>query len=156
MSVAYRMAQAGDLPALAQLRWEMEVEELELEGKHATMDLNTYMRQFVVAVGDDVERGTHVSWLAEDGNKPVACVALNWWNLAPNFADAHRKRGVVSYVYTRPSYRRHGISRAQAISVVISAREHNLHRLVLWASAEGRPLYEDLGFAPSRGLELNL
>lgn len=157
MSVTYRMAGVDDLPALARLRWEMEVEELELEGSHTTMDLNTYTRQFVEAVGDDVERGSHVSWLAEDAGEPVACVALNWWNLAPNFADAHRKRGCVSYVYTRPAYRRQGISRALMTRLIAWAREHGLYRLMLWASVMGRPLYEDLGFvAPSRGLELNL
>lgn len=156
MGVSYRLAGVEDLPALARLRWEMEVEEMEAEGNHTTMDLNIYTRQFVEAVGDDVERGSHVPWLAEDVGEPVACVALNWWHLAPNAVDAHRKRGCVSYVYTRPAYRRQGISRALMTMLIAWAREHDLHRLILWASDMGRPLYESLGFAPSRGLELNL
>jgi GNAT superfamily N-acetyltransferase len=151
MGVTYRLAGVEDLPVLARLRWEMEVER-----KHATMDLDTYTRQYDAALREDIARGSHVSWLAEDGGEPVACVALVWWNLAPNFADAHRRRGFVSNVYTRPAYRRQGISRALMTTLIAWAREHGLHRLILWASDMGRPLYEGLGFAPSRGLELHL
>ncbi len=150
MAVTYRMARVDDLPALARLRWEMEVER-----KYATMDFDAYAQAYVAALRDDIQRGTHVSWLAEDGGEAVACVALVWWNLAPNFVDAHRKRGFVSNVYTRPAYRRQGISRALMTTLVAWAREQGLRRLFLWASDMGRPLYEDLGFAPSRGLELN-
>lgn len=151
MGVTYRMAGVEDLPALARLRWEMEVER-----KYATMDLDAYTRAYIDALRDDIARGANVSWLAEDGGEAVACVTLVWWNLAPNFSDAHRKRGFVSNVYTRPAYRRQGISRTLMTTLIAWAREHGLHRLILWASDMGRPLYEYLGFAPSRGLELNL
>lgn len=151
MGVTYRMAGLGDLPALARLRWEMEVER-----KDTTMDLYAYTRAYDAALREDIARGSNVSWLAEDGGEAVACVTLVWWNLAPNFELAHRKRGFVSNVYTRPTYRRQGISRALMTTLVAWAREQGLLRLILWASDMGRPLYEDLGFAPSRGLELNL
>jgi GNAT superfamily N-acetyltransferase len=151
VSLSYRLAGVDDLPALARLRWEME-----LERKHTTMELAAYTRDYVAAVRDDMERGIHVAWLAEDGGEPVACVTLIWWNLAPNFVAARRKRGFVSNVYTRPAYRRQGISRALMTELIAWAREHDLSRLILWASDMGRPLYEGLGFAPSRGLELNL
>ncbi len=151
MGVTYRMAGVDDLPALARLRWEMEVER-----KRTVVDLDAYTRAYVEALREDVAHGSHVSWLAEDAGEPVACVTLVWWNLAPNFVDAQRKRGFVSNVYTRPAYRRQGISRALMTTLIAWAREHDLHRLILWASDAGRPLYEDLGFAPSHGLELNL
>jgi hypothetical protein len=35
------------------------------------------------------------------------------------------------------------------------AQEMGIDRLVLWASDMGRPLYVDLGFEPSRSLELH-
>lgn len=151
MGVTYRMAGVEDLPALARLRWEMEAER-----RHATTDLDAYTRAYADALREDIARGTNVSWLAEDGGEAVACVTLVWWNLAPNFTDAQRKRGFVSNVYTQPVYRRQGISRALMTTLIAWAREQGLLRLILWASDMGRPLYESLGFAPSRGLELNL
>jgi hypothetical protein len=39
--------------------------------------------------------------------------------------------------------------------LVARAREMGVQRLILWASDMGRPLYLDLGFAPSPALELN-
>lgn len=151
MGVSYRMAGVEDLPALAWLRWEMEVER-----KQAAMDFDAYAGAYVEALRDDIARGTHVAWLAEDDGEPVACVALMWWNLAPNFTDSHRRRGFVTNVYTRPAYRRQGISRTLMKTLIAWARAHGLLRLLLRASDMGRPLYEDLGFAPSRGLEMNL
>lgn len=156
MAITYRMATVGDIPGLARLRWEMEVER-----KKQQVDLEAYAAAFDASVRGPLAAGTHVSWLAEaDGGygepQPVACVTLIWWDLPPNFENAHRRRGFVSSVYTLPAYRRQGISRRLMQMLIAWAREQGLLRLILWASDMGRPLYSELGFAPSRGMELNL
>jgi GNAT superfamily N-acetyltransferase len=154
MAIAYRMATVEDIPGLAGLRWEMEVERKKPE----QVDLEAYTTAFDAAVRAPLADGTHVSWLAEaDGEaQPVACVTLIWWDIPPNFENAHRRRGFVSSVYTLPQYRRQGISRRLMQMLIAWAREQGLLRLILWASDMGRPLYSELGFAPSRGMELNL
>lgn len=159
MAITYRMATVEDIPGLARLRWEMEAER-----KPARVDLEAYTAAFDASVRGPLAAGTHVSWLAEveggiggDGEaQPVACVTLIWWDMPPNFENAHRRRGFVSSVYTLPAYRRQGNSRRLMQMLIAWAREHGLLRLILWASDMARPLYSELGFAPSRGMELNL
>ena len=65
-------------------------------------------------------------------------------------------RGYVSSVYTAPEYRRRGVARTLMDNLLAHARELGVTRLILWASELGRPLYLDLGFVPSRGLEWNV
>jgi GNAT superfamily N-acetyltransferase len=120
------------------------------------MEFDAYERAYIAAVEADIARGTNVVWLALAEGAPVACVMLIWWQLVPNFEEGNRKRGFVSSVYTRPAFRRQGIARRLMGELVAFARERGVHRLILWASDMGRPLYEDLGFSASRGLELNL
>jgi GNAT superfamily N-acetyltransferase len=153
MAITYRRATIEDIPGLARLRWEMEVER-----KKQQADLGAYTAAFETSVRGPLAAGTQVSWLAEsDGEaRPVACVTLIWWDMPPNFENAHRRRGFVSSVYTRPGYRRQGISRQLMQTLIAWAREQGLLRLILWASDMGRPLYSGLGFTPSRGMELNL
>ncbi|HEU5440218.1 MAG TPA: GNAT family N-acetyltransferase [Ktedonobacterales bacterium] len=156
MAITYRRATVDDIPGLARLRWEMEVEH-----KKQQAALEAYAAVFETSVRGPLTAGTQVSWLAEaDGDEgeaqPVACVTLIWWDMPPNFENAHRRRGFVSSVYTRPEYRRQGISRQLMQMLIAWAREHGLLRLILRASDMGRPLYSELGFAPSRGMELDL
>ncbi len=149
--ITYRAAMPSDVETLAELRWAMESE------RHAVAaDRAAYVAAYTAATRDELERGTHRAWLAEADGEAVACVLLIWWVMPPNFENAHRKRGFVSSVYTRPDYRRQGVARHLMSMLIEEARARGLQRLVLWSSDMGRPLYEDLGFAPSRGLELNL
>jgi GNAT superfamily N-acetyltransferase len=140
-----------DLPALAGLRWDMEAEH-----RDASLDLDTYVAAYDAAIRGDLERGTFRAWLAEAEGEAVACVVLVWWMVPPHFEDLNRKHGWVSSVYCRPAYRRRGITRRLMEQLIEHARANNVQRVILWSSEMGRPLYESLGFAPSRALELNL
>ena len=59
-------------------------------------------------------------------------------------------------VYTEPAHRRNGVARAIMAAIMDSSREQRLARLVLHASKEGRPLYEDLGFEDSNEMRIKL
>jgi GNAT superfamily N-acetyltransferase len=151
LDISYRMATAGDLPALAALRYEMEVER-----GRAGPSLEEYTAAYAEATRDELIRGTHRAWLAEADGEPVGCALLVVWTMPPNFTSSRRTRGFVSNVYTRPTYRRRGIARHLMELLVAWARAEGVGRLILWSSAEGRPLYKALGFTPSRAMELNL
>jgi len=150
-TITYRQATSDDLEALAMLRWEMEVER----GNKA-VNPKEYARAYSTSTRDEMEGRRHRAWLAEVDGRAVACVLLVWWTLPPNFDNLSRKRGFVSSVYTRPAHRRQGIARELMNLLIASAREEGVGRLILWSSEMGRPLYEQLGFTGSRGLELNL
>jgi GNAT superfamily N-acetyltransferase len=146
-----REATVADIPALAELRWQMEVE------RHgAQFPLEVYTEAFDRAMRADMERGSGRAWVAESDGALIACVVLMWSPTPPHFEHMSRRRGFVSSVYTCPEYRRRGIGRRLMQTLIAASREMNITRLVLWASDMGRPLYEELGFIPSHGMELNL
>lgn len=149
--VTFREATAADLPALAELRWEMEVER---HGKQFSLEV--YSDAFDRSIREEMERGHFRAWLAEAGDLPVACVVLIWWPTPPHFENLNRKRAFVSSVYTRPDYRRRGVGRTLMTMLMDASREMGIQRLILWASDMGRPLYEELGFTDSRGMEFNV
>jgi ribosomal protein S18 acetylase RimI-like enzyme len=154
MEISYRQATLDDLPALALLRWETEIERHPERASEMTRE--EYSAAYAAETADEMARGHHQAWLAEVAGEPVACVLLVWWVAPPNPGARRRRRGYVSSVYTRPAFRRQGIARQLMTLLIESAREQHMDRLILWSSEMGRPLYESLGFVTSRGLELNM
>jgi ribosomal protein S18 acetylase RimI-like enzyme len=154
-TITYRQASSDDLEALATLRFEMEVEQGH-EDAGEKVDPRTYAQAYANSTGEEMKGRRNRVWLAEADGEAVACVLLVWWVLPPTFDSFSRKRGFVSSVFTRPAYRRQGIARHLMQMLIASAREEGIGRLILWSSDMGRPLYEQLGFTGSRGLELNL
>lgn len=149
-AVTFREAKVEDIKTLARLRWEMEAE------RHgAEVALEVYSEAFDRSVRSEIERGNFRAWIAEADGEPIACAVLIWWAMPPTFESMNRKRGFVSSVYTRPEYRRRGVGRLLMQSLLSFCREQEISRLVLWASDMGRPLYEELGFTSSHGMEFN-
>lgn len=60
------------------------------------------------------------------------------------------REGLVLNVYTEASWRRRGVARLLMTTIIEWARAHGIVNLVLGASDEGRPLYEQMGFVPTR------
>lgn len=151
-AITYRLATVDDVEALAALKWAMETE------RHPEHDADraAYLAAACASIQSEIERGAQIGFLAESGEEVVACAVLIWWPMLPTLTDLHRVRGYVSSVYTAPAYRRQGIARTLMETLMARAREMGMSRLMLWASEMGRPLYLDLGFIPSRGLEWNV
>jgi GNAT superfamily N-acetyltransferase len=57
------------------------------------------------------------------------------------------RQAIVINVYTEPAFRRQGLARRLMTEVLRWAAEVELDGLVLHAAPDGRPLYEQLGFA---------
>lgn len=153
-TITYRAATPDDVAALAVLRWENQAERHPEQQPRDTLD--EYTVAYIEQIRDELARGVHRAWLAEADGEAVACVALVWWVMAPNPDEHQRKRGFVTSVYTRPAYRRQGVARQLMTMLIDHARAEGVQRLILWSSDMGRPLYEDLGFTPSTGFEINL
>lgn len=150
--ITYRLATVDDVDTLACLKWAMETERHpELQA-----DRDAFLAAARASSQGEIERGSQIGFLAESGGEVIASAVLIWWPLLPSLTDLHRTRGYVSNVYTAPAYRRQGVARTLMENLMARAREMGLSRLVLWASEMGRPLYLDLGFIPSRGLEWNV
>jgi len=63
------------------------------------------------------------------------------------------EQGLVLNVFTEVAWRRHGIAALLMERVLTWARERRLASVVLHASAEGRRLYERLGFAGTNEMQ---
>ena len=62
----------------------------------------------------------------------------------------------VQWVATEPEWRRRGLARMVMIEIARWAREQGAGMVDLHASAQGAPLYAELGYAPSPHPELRL
>ncbi len=153
-AITYRRATVADVETLASLRWRMETER-HPEHPVAEADYAAYLAAARQDLHAEIERGAHVAFLAETDGVVVACAILIWWTMLPNLTDLHRKRGYVSSVYTDPTWRRRGLARNLMERLMAQAQEMGMQRLIPWASEMGRPLYLDLGFAPTHALEWN-
>jgi GNAT superfamily N-acetyltransferase len=152
-SITYRLATADDLDVLAALRWDMDVELRGAPADAASRD--AFLSVYRESRRAGLEHGTTLVWVAEEEGQAVATAQLIWWP-APTVHEPHRKRGYVTGVYTQPAYRGRGIARHLMELIIERARQHGITRVMLYPSYMAVPLYQGLGFVPSRGLELNL
>jgi GNAT superfamily N-acetyltransferase len=103
---------------------------------------------------DLLVRGRYVGWLLSLENAPNKIIAGAGVHLrrvlphpvknAATFADG--RHGVIVNVFTEPEWRRKGSARILLKQIIDWARDEKLDRLLLHASANGRALYERLGF----------
>jgi GNAT superfamily N-acetyltransferase len=153
--IAFRPATLDDLPILFGLRWEMQQEQ-HPENPLPESARASYLAAYALEMRGEMERDRMRAWLAVVDGQPVAAVTLLWWVVPPTIDQPRRRRGQVSNVFTRPAYRRRGLSRQLMTLLIAHARERGISRLILWPSRMGEPLYRGLGFIGSQGMELNL
>ena len=105
-------------------------------------------------LADWLASGDYSAWVASPVGRPEEIVAGAGVQLRPLLPRPDPKRGriregreaIVLNVYTEPAYRRRGIARLLMEQVIAWVRANGIARLVLHASPDGRPLYEQLGF----------
>ena len=103
-----------------------------------------------------IPSGEYVGWLAAPDDQPdciVAGAGLQRRRILPRPLNTSERptigdgrEGVVLNVYTEPAWRRRGLARLLMTHVLDWVRASDLDTLVLHASADGRALYEELGF----------
>ena len=103
------------------------------------------------ALGD----GSYRHWLAIDAAGRVAGgggVLLSPWPANPH--DPCTERGVILNVYTEREFRRRGVARQVMEAILAWIKAYGLRGVNLHASAEGRALYEKLGFEATNEMRL--
>jgi GNAT superfamily N-acetyltransferase len=103
---------------------------------------------------DLLVRGHYVGWLLSLENAPYKIIAGAGVHLrrvlphpvknAAAFADG--RHGVIVNVFTEPEWRRKGLAGMLLKQIIDWSRDEKLDRLLLHVSANGRALYERLGF----------
>ena len=148
-----RLATVADAPALARHRAEMFRDMGDLPDEL----YDPLVEAARGALEECLGTGEYVGWVACPADHPdqiVAGAGVQLRRLLPRPEPGRRevRRGpeaIVVNVFTERAWRRRGLARRLMERVIAWAREHGVARLVLHASPEGRPLYDQLEFVPT-------
>ncbi len=139
MNITYRKLAEEDLDTFIRMR----IDQLREEGAAGDIDLSPALRDYYERHMAD---GTFVSWLALDGDKIVGTSGMSFVEKPPYFGCPSGKIGLLSSMFTDPSYRCRGIARELLSRVVEEARHYGCGTVQITASDMGVLLYTDYGF----------
>lgn len=109
---------------------------------------------FLVANRAFIER-THGrsfhTWVAEDGDECVGVVSLVVSDAPPRPEELRDRDGYIINMHVEPTHRSRGIGRLLVDACMAGCQEMGVRRISLYATDDGRPLYESIGFADEPG-----
>ena len=138
-----RLAQKGDLPHLAQMRWEYWVEG---GSDPAKQDENTFVTGFIERLEAQLNRNWYV-WCALEDGVILSHVYIQRIEKVPKPSAPEDAFGYATNVYTRPQYRNCGIGSELMKHVKVWAQELDLEFVILWPSQESMRFWRRMGFA---------
>ena len=139
MEIQYRKMTPSDVDTFISMR----IKQLREEGATEDIDLIPALKDYY---GRHMADGTFVSWLAVDGEKIVGTSGMSFVEKPPYFSCPTGRIGLLSSMFTDPSYRRMGIAKELLSRVVDEARKYGCGSVQITASDMGVLLYTDFGF----------
>jgi ribosomal protein S18 acetylase RimI-like enzyme len=152
--VDIRPANREDTDVVSRMRLAFLADVHGIEPEALPTTLVDATRSFVESA---MRRDALRSWLAEEEGHEVGIVSMLVLSMPPRPADLRTDEGYILNLHVVPEARRRGIGDALLQSCLQHAHQHEVRRLFLRATDDGRPLYERAGFAPDDSwLELRL
>ena len=139
MEIQYRKMTPSDVDTFISMR----IKQLREEGATEDIDLIPALKDYY---GRHMADGTFVSWLAVDQEKIVGTSGMSFVEKPPYFSCPTGRLGLLSSMFTDPSYRRMGIAKELLSRVVDEARKYGCGSVQITASDMGVLLYTDFGF----------
>ena len=139
MNIQYRKITSADVDTFITMR----IKQLREEGATEDIDLIPALKDYYSRHMAD---GTFVSWLAVDGDKIVGTSGMSFVEKPPYFSCPTGRIGLLSSMFTDPSYRRMGIAKELLSRVVDEAKKYGCGCVQITASDMGVLLYTDFGF----------
>lgn len=129
-----------DLRELMQWRREVIVHVFGEAPDEALMDANMeYYRKNVTA-------GLHVAFVAEVDGRGAGCGAVCLSEELPSPDNPSGRCAYLMNIYVREPFRSHGIGHDIVRTLIETAHGRGCGKIYLETTAEGRPLYESMGF----------
>ena len=139
MNITYKKLTVNDLDVFI----EMRINQLREEGSKEDIDLEPALRDYYLHHLSD---GTFVSWLALDNDRIIGTSGMSIVEKPPYFGCPSGKIGLLSSMFTDPSYRRKGIAKTLLSKVIDEAKSQGCGTVQITASNMGVLLYSDYGF----------
>jgi GNAT superfamily N-acetyltransferase len=152
LDILIREATPADIPEILQQRRGM-YEHMNYKDPATLLAMLSASAQYLCkALPDQFFR----AWLAYAGTRTVGggAIVISPWPAHPY--DLECRRATILNVYTYPQYRRRGIGRQIMQTMIDWCKREGFARVNLHASADGRHLYESLGFEVSNEMQLKL
>lgn len=143
MNIEYRRLTEKELDTFINMR----INQLREEGAKEDIDLVPMLKDYYMHHMAD---GTFVSWLAVDGETIIGTSGMSFVEKPPYFGCPSGKIGLLSSMFTDPSYRRMGIAKELLTRVVEDARNYGCGTVQITASDMGVKLYADFGFVHNK------
>ena len=139
MIITFRKLNENDLDVFIKMR----INQLCEEGAKEDIDLEPALRDYYLRHLPD---GTFVSWLALDNDRIIGTSGMSIVEKPPYFGCPSGKIGLLSSMFTDPSYRRKGIAKTLLSKVIDEAKAQGCGTVQITASDMGVLLYSDYGF----------
>ena len=139
MNITYNKLTVNDLDVFIKMR----INQLREEGAKEDIDLEPALKDYYLRHLSD---GTFVSWLALDNDRIIGTSGMSIVEKPPYFGCPSGKIGLLSNMFTDPSYRRKGIAKTLLSKVIDEAKTQGCGTVQITASNMGVLLYSDYGF----------
>ena len=151
-SYSLRMALPSDAEVIARHRALMflDMDSITLEESDKLFTASVPWLQHILATGE------YISWLAHQHDEDVVAgggIYIREIGPVPGMYRTGRWACIMN-VYTEKAHRRRGLARLLMQTMLEWCASNHLDHVTLSASDEGRPLYETLGFIPTKDMKL--
>lgn len=147
-----RDVRIDDLQVVAEHRYRMFLDA----GRGSEASLAPMMQAYLHWLQPRLQDGRYYGWLVESAGEPVAGLGMMTIDWPPHPLHLRPERGYILDVYVHPQHRRCGLAARLTQRALEEARHRGLALMVLHATEQGRPVYEQAGFAPTSEMQLRL
>lgn len=144
MSLENRIANAADLPQIADLRWRLRVDDAP------TLDPSDYDRfvaDFIRISEAEWQPSDIVHWIAADDGRVLAIMSVIIVRKLPSPEELRGRWGYLSNSYVLPEVRNGRVGQRLLTAIKDWASSEDLELIVVWPSERAYPFYERAGFS---------
>ena len=135
-----QLRQIKELPTL--MMWRQEVLSHVFGEDPSPRLLEENRRYYREHIADD----THFAIAAEWNGEDAGCGSICLTDELPSPDNPTGKCAYLMNIYVREAFRKHGIAHEIVKRLVEEARKRDCGKIYLETTADGRPVYESLGF----------
>lgn len=139
--ITYQRATESHIEELAMLRG-MFLSELNKDPNSK----NEFVSSNLVYLKEAIPKEEFVAWIAIDNGKIVGTSGIVFYNIPPCKSSPNGKVAYIQNMYTLKEYRRKSIARELFARTIEEAKAKGCTKIMLNASDDGKPLYEQFGF----------